>query len=123
MPSPRSTLSSQTLHLSDLTHPGISENMKLLVTTWSDNDEQLSNQFIDGSCDVRVAKSLALAISKLHQLPFDPTFNDGVRGVYADVMTTTLFKIRQFTSSTPPDDMPRTNKFVGDLPDTLSHLS
>lgn len=112
----------KTLHLSDLTHPGISEDMKLLVTTWSDNDEQLSNQFIDGSCDVRVAKSLALAISKLHQLPFDPTFNDGVRGVYADVMTTTLSRIRLLTSSTPPDDMPRTNKFVGDLPDTPSHV-
>ena len=62
----------------DVKHDG--QNMKLLVTKWSEGDEQLSNQFIDGAVDPRVAPKIADTLAKLHNVKdFDPDFNELVK--------------------------------------------
>jgi thiamine kinase-like enzyme len=49
--------------------------MKLMVTEWCENDEQLANQFIEGMVDLRLAPKMAAAMATLHTQPFDPQFN------------------------------------------------
>ena len=55
------------------------QKMKLLVTEWSKADEQLCNQFIDGSVDTRIAPKIASALATLHNIDFDPSFNEQVK--------------------------------------------
>jgi hypothetical protein len=65
------------LALWDVEHEG--QKMKLLVTYWSKADEQLSNQFIDGSIDPRIAPKLANALAAIHSIKdYDPCFNEQV---------------------------------------------
>jgi len=55
------------------------DDMKLLVAQWSPADEQMANQFIDGSVDLRVAKNLASSVATLHSMEVDPEFNTDAR--------------------------------------------
>ncbi len=66
------------LALWDVEHEG--QKMKLFVTYWSKADEQLSNQFIDGSIDPRIAPKLANALAAIHSIKdYDPRFNEQVK--------------------------------------------
>ena len=66
------------LELYDIEYDG--QKMKLLVTEWSDADEQFSNQVIDGSIDPRIAPKLANALATLHSITdYDPHFNEQVK--------------------------------------------
>ena len=60
-------------------------DMKLLATQWNPDDEQMGNQFIDGACDVRVAKTLAAAIAALHCSRLDADFNTEARDCMIDI--------------------------------------
>ncbi len=55
------------------------QKMKLLVTEWSNADEQLCNQFIDGAVDTRIAPKLARTLATLNTIDFDPDFNEQVK--------------------------------------------
>jgi thiamine kinase-like enzyme len=55
------------------------EAMKLMVTEWCGNDEQLAKQFIEGMVDLRLAPKMAAAMAPLHTQPFDPKFNASAR--------------------------------------------
>ena len=56
------------------------QKMKLLVTEWSQADEQFANQFIDGSIDPRIAQPLANALAALHSIDnYDPSFNEQIK--------------------------------------------
>lgn len=61
------------------------DDMKLLATQWSPADEQMSNQFIDGIGDIRVAEKLAVAIAGLHCSEIDPKFNTDARDCMIDI--------------------------------------
>lgn len=62
----------------DLEYNG--KKAKLLVTDWSEADEQLGIQFHEGSVDSRIAPQLAETIANLHTIEhFDPDFNAQVK--------------------------------------------
>ena len=66
------------LALWDVEHEG--QKMKLLVTKWSQADEQFSNQFIDGSIDPRAAPKVANALAAINSIKdYDPHFNEQVK--------------------------------------------
>lgn len=54
-------------------------DMKLLVAEWAPADEQIANQFIDGSVDERVLPKAAKAFATLNCSDFDPSFNEECR--------------------------------------------
>lgn len=69
------------------------DNMKLLVTQWSEADEQWGNQFIDGSIDLRVIPKLSETLATLHCQAFDPAFNENVRPCTVSLFDTMREKI------------------------------
>jgi len=70
-----STPISQPYHLIE-----IDQHSKLLISEWTDGDEQWANQFIEGIVDKRVLPKLAKALATLNTTKdFDPTFNDNAR--------------------------------------------
>ena len=55
-------------------------NMKLLVTEWSQGDEQFGNQFIDGVMDPRIAPKIANTLATPNNIKgFNPEFNELVK--------------------------------------------
>mmetsp|Transcript_32651 Transcript_32651/g.49252 ORF Transcript_32651/g.49252 Transcript_32651/m.49252 type:complete len:479 (-) Transcript_32651:210-1646(-) len=67
-----------TLACWDLEHNG--QKAKLLVTEWSNADEQFGIQFHEGAVDPRIAPQLADTIANLHTIEsFDPDFNAQVK--------------------------------------------
>lgn len=44
------------------------DNMKLLVSAWSEADEQLANQFIEGSIDPRIPPKIGEVLARLHRI-------------------------------------------------------
>lgn len=62
----------------DLEHNG--QKAKLLLTEWSNADEQFGIQFHEGAVDPRIAPQLADTIANLHTIEsFDPEFNAQVK--------------------------------------------
>lgn len=62
----------------DASHKG--QKMKIIVTEWSEAGEQLSNQFMDGIVDPRVAPKIATTFAELHSIQdFDPSFNEDAK--------------------------------------------
>ena len=62
----------------DLEHNG--QKAKLLLTEWSNADEQFGIQFHEGMVDPRIAPQLADTIANLHTIEnFDPEFNAQVK--------------------------------------------
>ena len=62
-------------HLIDL-----DAHSKVIISEWVEDDEQWTEQFIDGTVDGRVVPKLAAALLTLHTVDdFDPTFNDNAR--------------------------------------------
>ncbi|KAL7554391.1 hypothetical protein ACHAWF_017835 [Thalassiosira exigua] len=58
----------------------VGTDMKLLATQWSPVDEQMGNQFIDGSVDGRLAATIADGIFKLHSSQdLDTEFNSEMK--------------------------------------------
>ena len=54
--------------------------MKLLVTEWSQGDEQFGNQFIDGVMDPRIAPKTANTLATPNNIKgFNPEFNELVK--------------------------------------------
>lgn len=78
------------------------ENMKLMITEWCENDEQLANQFIDGIVDPRLVPQIAKAIATLHCQDFDPAFNDDVRDYVLTAFTP--FREHVVADATPSTD-------------------
>lgn len=74
--------------------------MKLLVVQWAEEDEQLSNQFIDGRADTRVASGLAKTVAKLHKMPCDPSFNEDVKGTMISFIIRMQGNIEKLPSKT-----------------------
>ena len=77
------------------------DNMKLLVTQWSlAADEQMSNQFIDGVADLRIATKLANAIATLHcKYDMEEEFNTEARDCMIDMFPSMKEKLIQMVNT------------------------
>ena len=96
----------------DLNHEG--QKMKILVTEWSKGDEQLSNQFIDGAVDPRIAPKIAETVAALHTIEdFDPDFNQQVKPCMENLLEHMKSVAREASKSQDPKD--RTESYCATL--------
>lgn len=96
----------------DVKHDG--QHMKLLVTDWSEGDEQLSNQFCDGIVDPRVAPQIADTLAKLHNIKeFDPDFNELVKPCMLNLFEQMKHIAQEASNTTNPKD--RTEAYCASL--------
>lgn len=87
----------------NLNHEG--QKMKILVTEWSKGDEQLSNQFIDGAVDPRIAPKIAETVAALHTIEdFDPDFNQQVKPCMENLLEHMKCVAREASKSQDPKD-------------------
>lgn len=94
----------------DIDHEG--QKMKLLVTEWSKADEQLCNQFIDGSVDARIAPKLASTLATLHVADFDPDFNEQVKPCMLSLFDQMIEYVRKTCEEMKPKDRTETHMVV-----------
>ncbi|KAL3800858.1 hypothetical protein HJC23_001695 [Cyclotella cryptica] len=86
------------------------QHMKLLVTEWSNADEQFCNQFIDGAVDLRIAPKLAETLAKLHTIKeFDPNFNVNVKPCMENVLEQMRVFVREACTTEDPKN--RTERY------------
>ena len=78
------------------------KKMKLLLLEWSKAEEQLSNQFVDGSVDARIAPKLANALASLHTMKFDPDFNDEIMPFRESMLEGIRSVLNEMASNTEP---------------------
>ena len=76
--------------------------MKLLISEWCPNDEQFANQLIDGFVDERVISKISEALATLHNLDFDPLFNEELRPFLLTAFD--LFRAKVNIDAEPPKD-------------------
>lgn len=95
------------------------QNMKCLVTEWAKADEQLCNQFIDGSVDPRIASKLAKTFTALHTITdFDPSFNETVKPCMKSMMKD-LTKPAAISASKASNPSDRTEVYCSSLGEAL----
>lgn len=80
------------------------QKMKLLVTEWSKDDEQLCNQFIDGAVDPRIAPKLASTLATLHTIDFDPEFNEQVKPCMLSLFDQMIAYVKKTCEELKPKD-------------------
>jgi len=80
------------------------QKMKLLVTEWSNADEQLCNQFIDGAVDTRIAPKLARTLATLHTIDFDPDFNEQVKPCMLSLFDQMIAYVKKTCNELKPKD-------------------
>eukprot|EP00804_Cyclotella_cryptica_P027295 CCRYP_014385-RA/>CCRYP_014385-RA protein AED:0.39 eAED:-0.67 QI:0/0/0/1/0/0/2/0/468 len=79
------------------------QRMKLLVTEWSNADEQFANQFIDGYVDPRIAPKLADLFAAPHSIhDFAPNFNSNVQPCMENIFEQMRSAIVDYCSSRNP---------------------
>lgn len=89
------------------------QKMKLYMTEWSRSDEQMVNQFIEGSVDERIAPKIASALAALHNFKdFDPGFNSTVKPQLLDLYNQMDSSAKEIFASAPKD---RTTKYYHQL--------
>jgi len=99
------------LALYDIEHEG--QRMKLLVTEWATTDEQIANQFIEGSVDIRVASKLADALAAIHTMTdINPNHNDQAKVFVVGMMGAVVDYVKETCISTSPKD--RTEQYMVD---------
>jgi thiamine kinase-like enzyme len=84
------------------------KKMKLIVSEWSKAEEQLSNQFIEGSVDPRIAPKLAHALASLHTMQFDPNFNDEIMPYRESMLGGIKSTLTEMASNTEPKNRTET---------------
>lgn len=84
------------------------KKMKLLEVEWSKAEEQLSNQFIEGSVDSRIAPKLAHALASLHTMQFDPNFNDEIMPFRESMLEGIKSILTEMASNTEPKNRTET---------------
>lgn len=80
------------------------QKMKLLLTEWSNADEQLCNQFIDGAVDTRIAPKLARTLATLHTIDFDPDFNEQVKPCMLSLFDQMIEYVKKTCEELEPKD-------------------
>lgn len=86
----------------DLVYEG--EKMKILASVWSKADEQLANQFVDGSIDPRLAPKIAKTLALLNLESFDENFNEQVHGSILNLFDSSAAHIQDLCATTKPAD-------------------
>jgi len=89
------------------------DDMKLLVTQWSDADEQWANQFVDGSVDERIIPKLAQDLAILHSKPCDPDFNTDVRDCVSTLFPASIQRTKDLLNQ--HEEPSRLAKFAQEL--------
>jgi len=88
------------------------QKMKLLVTPWSEADEQLCNQFIDGAVDARIAPKLASTLATLHTIDFDPDFNEQVKPCMLSLFDQMIDFVKKTCEEMKPRDRTETHMVI-----------
>ena len=89
------------------------QKMKLLVTEWSQADEQFGNQFIDGVVDPRIAPRLATTLATLNTIiDFEPDFNEQVKSCILSFFEQFIEYVRETCEEMKPKDRTETHYMV-----------